>query len=84
MPTAFLYIWSIVENGWKSIGQVTLRNPHLEKSYLVGLFEVGVPEVHQVSESPTLLIMFLCTVFGLMDSFGVLSIKNQCILAKCK
>ena len=36
----------------------TLRNPHLEKSYLAGLSEVGVPEVHQVSESPTLLIMF--------------------------
>ena len=42
---------------------VTLRNPHLEKSYLVGLFEVGVPEVHQVSESPTLLIMFYMHCF---------------------
>ena len=30
----------------------------VEKSYLAGLSEVGVPEVHQVSESPTLLIMF--------------------------
>ena len=31
---------------------------HLRKSYLGGLSEVALPEVHQVSESPTLLIMF--------------------------
>ena len=50
----------------------TLRKSHLRKSYLGGLSEVALPEVHQVSESPTLLIRFYLYFHSLIWALGAI------------